>query len=233
MDWTTSDTGSADWRKDITNFDVKSRIAKEMANRLENCDVIGVGSGSTSLLTLHALTKRARKEGWQFTAITTSLEMENVCAELHVRTTSLLQQKPGWSFDGADEIDGFLNMIKGRGGAMLREKLVMTSSPERYVVVDESKRVTRLGQIFPVPLEVIPEALNLVREQLSKYFDVEAMELRSARAKDGPVVTENGNIIIDVRFDEINRDLDLRLNSVPGVIGTGLFIGFNPTVVGA
>ncbi|HVB52385.1 MAG TPA: ribose 5-phosphate isomerase A [Acidimicrobiales bacterium] len=233
MEWPNSKTSNADWRKDITNFDVKELIAKEMANRLKDGDVVGVGSGSTSLLTLRALAERARKNEWQFTAITTSLEMESFCVELRVRTSNLIQQRPDWSFDGADEIDGELNMIKGRGGAMLREKLVMASSPERYVVVDDSKRVERLGQKFPVPIEVMPEALNLVREQLSEFFDIQSMELRSAHAKDGPVITESGNVILDVKFAEVNPDLDLRLNSVPGAIGTGLFIGFNPTVVGA
>jgi len=231
MQWTTSGASNADWQKDIVNLDAKERIALKVADRLRDGDAIGVGSGSTSLVALHALAERARTNGWQFTAITSSLEMEISCAELRIATSNLLQQFPDWSFDGADEIDGALNMIKGRGGAMLREKLVMASSPERYVVVDDSKRVERLGQKFPVPVEVIPESLNLIRAELLRSFSVQLMELRGAIAKDGPVITENGNLILDVVFAGVDPDLDSRLNSLPGVVATGLFIGFNPTII--
>jgi len=231
MKWTTSDMSNGDWRKDIINPDAKERIAQKVAERLRDGDVVGVGSGSTSLVSLHALAERAQKNGWHFTAITSSLEMEISCSELHVATSDLIQQFPDWSFDGADEIDGALNMIKGRGGAMLREKLVMASSPERYVVIDESKRVERLGQKFPVPVEVIPESLNLVRSQLLRSFPVRLMELRAAITKDGPVVTENGNLILDVVFTEVDPELDARLNSQPGVLATGLFMGFHPTII--
>ena len=231
MEWKTPGEGHARSWSDIANFDAKSRIAQEMGGRLRDGDVVGVGSGSTSFLTLRALADRAHQQGWQFTAITTSLEMEIECRELHVATTSLLQSRPEWSFDGADEIDDAGNMIKGRGGAMVREKLIMTSSPDRYVVVDTSKRVDRLGRNVAVPLEIIPESFNLVRSQLEGSFHVLSSELRMSDAKDGPVVTERGNLILDVRFPDVNSDLDSRLNSVPGVVGSGLFFGFSPTVI--
>ncbi|HEY5267111.1 MAG TPA: ribose 5-phosphate isomerase A [Acidimicrobiales bacterium] len=233
MEWTTSQASNADWRTGIVNLDAKERVAQKVADRLRDGDVVGVGSGSTSLVALHALAERAKKNEWHFTAITSSLEMEISCDELRVATSNLLQQFPDWSFDGTDEIDEARNMIKGRGGAMLREKLVMASSPERYVVIDESKRVERLGQKFPVPVEVIPESLNLVRSQLLRSFPVQLMELRAAIAKDGPVITENGNLILDVIFTDIDVELDSRLNSLPGVIATGLFMGFNPTIISA
>jgi ribose 5-phosphate isomerase A len=157
--------------------------------------------------------------------------MEINCANLGVPTSDLLQQRPDWSFDGADEIDGALNMIKGRGGAMLREKIIMASSPERYVVVDKSKMVTKLGERSPIPLEVVPESLRLVEFQLGESFDVTSSALRMAEGKDGPVVTENRNLILDVAFADILPGLDTRLNSVVGVVGSGLFVGFRPTIV--
>jgi ribose 5-phosphate isomerase A len=233
MEWTTSETGHVEWRKKVSNFDAKARIAKEMASRLHDGDVVGVGSGSTSFMVLQALGERARKNEWHFTAITTSLEMEISCHELHVRTSSLLQQRPDWSFDGADEIDGALNMIKGRGGAMLRERLVLSSSPERYIVVDESKRVERLGVNVPIPVEIVPESFNLVRSRLLESFQLRHLDLRLAVSIDGPAMTENGNLILDVGFDNVQPELDSALNSIPGVVGTGLFIGFGPTVISA
>lgn len=233
MEWSQGEIDHPEWRREITNYDAKATIARQMAERLRDGDVVGVGSGSTSQLALHALVERAREAGWRFSAITTSLEMEIACAEVHVKTTSLIHERPDWSFDGADEIDGELNMIKGRGGAMLRERLILASSPERYILVDASKKVDVLGTKFPVPLELIPESLQLVRSRLNDEFDVREVELRMAVAKDGPVITENRNIILEVKFAEVTPDLDPRLDALPGVVATGLFIGFHPTVLSA
>jgi ribose 5-phosphate isomerase A len=231
MEWPASKERDVEWRGEISDRDAKERIAQKMTERLRDGDVVGVGSGSTSLLTLHALVDSAKKQGWRFTAITTSLEMEINCANLGIATSDLLQQRPDWSFDGADEIDAALNMIKGRGGAMLREKIIMASSPERYVVVDQSKMVKKLGERSPIPLEVVPESLRLVEFQLDESFDVTSSTLRMAEGKDGPVVTENRNLILDVTFADVSPELDTRLNSVVGVVGSGLFVGFRPTIV--
>lgn len=231
MEWPASKERDVEWRGEISDRNAKDRIAQKMSERLRDGDVVGVGSGSTSLLTLHALVGSAQKHGWRFTAITTSLEMEINCANLGVPTSDLLQQRPDWSFDGADEVDDALNMIKGRGGAMLREKIIMASSPERYLVVDRSKMVKKLGERTPIPLEVVPESLRLVEFQLGKSFDVASSSLRMAEGKDGPVVTENRNLILDVTFTDVRPELDAELNSVIGVVGTGLFVGFRPTIV--
>lgn len=233
MQWNAAESDHPEWPTTIENYDAKSRVAARAAQRLRDGDVVGVGSGSTSMLALHALVDEARRANRQFSAITTSLEMSIACAELAVPTTSLLQARPDWSFDGADEVDGELNMIKGRGGAMLREKVLLASSPERYILIDESKRVTKLGEETPVPVEVIPEALQLVRSHLLEEFDVRAVELRMAVAKDGPVITEHGNVILEVKFAEITSELDVRLNCVAGVVGSGLFFGFHPTLISA
>jgi ribose 5-phosphate isomerase A len=233
MEWSSSDIDHPEKPSDISNYDAKAKVAQQMADRLHDGDVVGVGSGSTSMLALHALVDQARAQRWYFTAITTSLEIEIACAELHVKTSSLIQERPDWSFDGADEVDGKLNMIKGRGGAMLREKLIIASSPERYILVDASKRVEKLGLKFPIPIELVPESLQLVRSELLEHFQVNEIELRMAEGKDGPVITENRNLILDVRFADVTPDLDPQLNSLPGIVGTGLFVGFHPTVISA
>jgi ribose 5-phosphate isomerase A len=233
MHWNAAESAHPEWPATIENYEAKSQVAAQAAQRLHDGDVVGVGSGSTSMLALHALVDAARRQMWQFSAITTSLEMAIACAELSIPTTSLLQVRPDWSFDGADEVDGDLNMIKGRGGAMLREKLLLASSPERYILIDESKRVTTLGEKAPVPIEVIPEALQLVQSRLLEEFDVREVELRMAIAKDGPVITEHGNLILEVKFSDLTSELDVRLNCVPGVVGSGLFFGFRPSVLSA
>jgi len=231
MEWPDDTPHERKWLDEITNFEAKEGIAREMAGRLRDGDVVGVGSGSTSYLTLVALAERAIVRQWRFTAIATSLEMELACHEHAVPTSNLLQLRPDWSFDGADEIDEDGDMIKGRGGAVLRERLVMASSPERYVVVDGSKRVSVLGTRFPIPVEVIPESLNLVRTQLREDFGASDIDLRRAVGKDGPTITEHGNLLLDVRFPVVRKELDSLLAKVPGVVGTGLFVGFEPTVV--
>ena len=233
MEWNASEIDRPAAPDNISNYEAKLKVARQMAERLRDGDVVGVGSGSTSMLALNSLVDQAKAAGWTFSAITTSLEIEIACAELGVRTSSLIKERPDWSFDGADEVDGQLNMIKGRGGAMLREKLIIASSPERYILVDASKRVEKLGLKFPIPVELVPESLQLVRSELLARFNVHDIELRMAAGKDGPVITENRNLILDVRFANVTPDLDPQLNSLPGIVGTGLFIGFHPTVISA
>jgi ribose 5-phosphate isomerase A len=233
MQWNAASSDHPEWPTTISNYDAKLKVAREAARRLRDGDVVGVGSGSTSLLTLHALVERSHNESLHFRAITTSLEMSIACTELGVPTTSLLDARPDWSFDGADEVDGDANMIKGRGGAMLREKLLLASSPERYILIDESKRVATLGEKARVPIEVIPDALQLVQSQLTTSFDVRDVELRMAVAKDGPVVTEHGNVILEVRFADVTAEIDVRVNCLPGVAASGLFFGFAPTIMSA
>ena len=219
------------WGRAIINRQQKMRVAEQVALQLKDNDVIGVGSGSTSFLTLKALANRRDKEGLHFRAIATSIEMELVCVSFAIPVVSLLNERPDWSFDGADEVDAKDNLIKGRGGAMLREKMLMSACKRVYIVVDPTKRVRRLGQNFPVPIEVIPEALRLVEQNLAKIKAIEHITLRQAKAKDGPVITETGNLIVDVKFGAIDNGMERRLKSIVGVVESGLFIGYKPTVI--
>jgi ribose 5-phosphate isomerase A len=212
------------------NAAAKSQVAAQMADRLRAGDVVGVGSGSTSLLTIHALAARAGAEGLDWVAVCTSYESELTCASLGIRTTTLDVVRPDWSFDGADEVDPASNLNKGRGGALLREKVVMASSPERYVVVDESKLVEHLCSKFPVPVEVLPEAVQFVRHALGG-LGVTRMALRPGGTKDGPAVTEHGNLLLDVWLPAIDDGTERQLQAIPGVIECGLFLGYAPTVL--
>lgn len=219
------------WQRDIKNRALKEKAAHKLAARLKDGDVVGAGSGSTSYLTLIALSERKDKENLNFRVIPTSLEIELACADLSIPTTELKVERPDWSFDGADEVDANNNIIKGRGGALLREKLVIAASPEVYIVIDKSKRVKRLGQNFPVPVEVHPEAVQLVESALHKIKEVSEVVLRQAIAKDGPVITESGNLIFDIWFKHIPADTEQKLKSIVGVVESGLFMGYPVTVI--
>lgn len=218
------------WAGAVANEEAKRASAAQMALRLRPGEVVGVGSGSTSLLTLEALAERGRAEGIAWSAVPTSLEVELTCAGYGVPVASLAASRPDWSFDGADEVDPAGNLIKGRGGALLREKIVMASSPERYVVVDPTKLVERLGSRFPVPIEVVPEALRLVGDALGKRGYSEVV-LRHGDGKDGPLITERGNYLLDARIGDIDHDTERELKAIPGVVESGLFFGFSPKVV--
>jgi ribose 5-phosphate isomerase A len=218
------------WPTPVANDAAKRAAAAQMAERLRPGDVVGVGSGSTSRLTIDALAARARAEGIEWTAVPTSIEVELTCAAQGVATGSLAVLRPDWSFDGADEVDGAANLIKGRGGALLREKLVMASSPERYVVVDPTKLVERLGTRFAVPLEVVPEALRVVGDALARRGCTDVV-VRHTDGKDGPLITERGNLLLDARLADITEHTEAELKAIPGVVESGLFIGYRPTVV--
>lgn len=230
MEWKNNIINSLLWGKTITRREEKELVANKIASMANDGDIIGIGSGSTSYMALLALAKRVRDEKLQIKAIPTSLEITVACAQLNIPVTSLMEYKPDWAFDGADEIDCNLSLIKGRGGAMFKEKLLINSSPRTYIVADSSKMVSRLGINFPVPVEIFPHALTYVGQALGELFPRE-MNLRMAEGKDGPIITENGNLILDVWFDEIPDTMERAIKSITGVIESGLFIGYQVEII--
>ena len=218
------------WKEEIKNREQKEQVAKKIAQKVQDGDVIGFGSGSTSYLTAIEIANKIKMENLKITAIPTSYEMKMLCTYLEIPTATLEEKKPDWCFDGADEVDHDNWLIKGRGAAMFNEKLNIKASNEVYILVDETKIVNKLGTNFPIPVECNPKALNLVKEELYK-MGANTIELRLALKKDGPVITENGNLILDVRFNNIDETLERRLKNITGVIETGLFIGYNVNIV--
>ena len=213
------------WSNNIENYAAKRQVALRVARQLKDGDVVGVGSGSTSYTAIEAIGERLKEENIRCLAIPTSHEAAFACASVGMALTSLWEHSPDWSFDGADEVDKASNIIKGRGGAMFKEKLLMRASPRCLILIDESKKVERLGQNFPIPVEVHPAALTVVERGLIA-LGAEEIVFRLAKKKDGPVITENGNFILDVRFREIGEGLEQALKSLTGVLETGLFWGF-------
>lgn len=221
------------WSQEIINYEQKAKVAEKIAALVGNNQVIGFGSGSTSFLAAQAIGRRLREEKLIIVALPTSSEIRTACISLGIPVSTINDLKPDWCFDGADEVDPNNWLIKGRGGAMFHEKLIMSNSQVSYIIVDDSKIVSRLGERFPVPVECIPAAYISVIDRLYK-LSAKKVDLRlSGKAKDGPVITENGNYILDAVFEEIHSGMESQIKSIVGVIESGLFIGYNVEVIKA
>ena len=230
MNWNSNIISNLAWSGAIINLEGKQRVADEIAAKVKDGDILGVGSGSTVYVALQAIAKRIKEEKLNIKAIPTSIEISLFCAKLGIPLTTLYENKPNWLFDGADEVDPKHNLIKGRGGALFKEKLLISSSPKNYIIVDDTKLVDKLGTNFPVPIEVFPEALLHVEEKLLE-LGADELVLRPAKGKDGPIITENGNLLIDARFYNITDDLEFNIKSITGVIDSGLFINYNVEIL--
>jgi ribose 5-phosphate isomerase A len=218
------------WSDTIINLEGKQKVADIIAAKVKDGDILGVGSGSTVYVALQAISKRIKEEKLNVKAIPTSIEISLFCAKLGIPLTTLYENKPDWLFDGADEVDPNRSLIKGRGGAMFKEKLLISSSPVNYIIIDDSKQVKKLGTNFPVPIEVFPAALLHVEDELRK-IGATSLLIRPAKGKDGPIITENGNMVLDAHFDDIDNDMEIKIKSITGVIESGLFINYNVDIL--
>ena len=161
MNWTMQDD-YLNWNGIISNEDEKINIAKKVAEKVKDGEVIGFGSGSTSFLTIKEIAKKIKNENLKIKAIPTSYETKLLCSALEIPTVSIIEKKPDWCFDGTDEIDENNWLIKGRGAAMFKEKINILNSPKVYILADESKFVKKLGDKFKIPVECYPETINYI-----------------------------------------------------------------------
>lgn len=166
MEWENQLIQELQWSNKISNKASKELVAQEIAGLAKDGDAIGAGSGSTVYLTLFALAQRVKQESLHIEIIPTSAEISMTCIQLGLPQTTLWNKRPDWTFDGADEVDPHNNLIKGRGGAMFKEKLLIKSSGKTYIIVDESKLVSKLGSKYPIPVEVFPHALSHVENEI-------------------------------------------------------------------
>ncbi len=204
--------------------DVKKAVAREALSFVEDDMIVGLGTGSTTAHFIRLLGKKVMEEELEIYGIPTSHQSRLLAIESGIPTVSMDEVDAiDLAVDGADEVDPELNLIKGRGAALTMEKIIEYRAGTFLVLVDESKLVERLGQKMPVPIEVIPAAWRAIAEEL-EVFNAEA-ELRMAVKKDGPVITDNGNFILDARFALIEDplDMEMELNSIPGVVENGIF----------
>jgi ribose 5-phosphate isomerase A len=210
---------------------MKEIVARELASRIRDGEIIGVGTGTTVDAALQEIGKRIKNENLRVQVVPTSLESSWRCHEIGLSTLYPgYRGKLSWGFDGADEVDGNLWLIKGKGGALLKEKILAARCERFVVIVDDSKLVRKLGERCPIPVEVVPEALWVVEQELQRFGALEA-KLRPATGKHGPIITEAGNLIIDARFAEITPELALAIKSVVGVVEHGVFMDLADEVI--
>lgn len=213
------------WNGEISNIEEKMRLAEKISELVKDGQTIGFGSGSTSFLAIKKIAEKIQNENIKITAIPTSYEVKLLCSSLGIPTASILEMKPDWSFDGADEVNSSNWLIKGRGAAMFKEKINIANSEKVYILIDSTKVVDNLGKNFSIPVECYPETIEYVKEQLYK-LGAKSCELRKAKGKDGPVITENNNFVIDAKFESIQESLERDIKNIIGVIESGLFIGY-------
>ena len=183
--------------------------------------VVGLGTGSTARYAVEKLGEMV-KEGLDIVGIPTSLETEQLARKAGIPLSTIDEHDIDLTIDGADQVDGDLNLIKGGGGALLREKMVASCSREEIIVVDESKITDRFS--FPLPVEVVKFGWKSVARKL------ESMGLEPARRE---FVTDNGNYILDCRYGSIDdpEEMERMLNGIPGVVENGLFVGLATMVI--
>lgn len=217
---------SLEWNNNIKNKEEKEVLARMIASKVKNGDVISFGSGTTSFLAVKEIGKKCKKEKMEIIAIPTSEQIQLLCEYLDIKTGSLGEYKINWGFDGADEVDENNSLIKGLGGALYKEKMNIRETPIVYILVDKSKMVSNLGEKCAVPVECDKDKVNDVIQNLKKMG---ATECNIRKKKDGQVnyVTENGKYIVDARFKKITCDMEEKINSIDGVLENGLFIGYD------
>ncbi len=215
----------------ISDLEAKREIGEQVAAVARDGEVIGAGSGSTSFCVVQALGRRvAAGELRGVTVVPTSLEVASTAHHVGLAVLQSGLRRLDWAFDGADEVDPAGNLIKGRGGALLREKLAFAMTERRYVVVDASKFVDVLGERFAVPFEVTPDAVELFEAEVAGIGS-QALPRMAGGGKDGPVITERGNLLIDVRMKPVEREVIAGLEALPGVLTSGAFFGFAAELV--
>ena len=211
------------------------QVVADMAIREVKSDMIlGLGSGSTAALMIKRLAGEIRSGKLKnIRGVATSFQSEVLALELNIPLIDLASvSQIDLAIDGADEVDPGFQLIKGGGACHVREKLVASKADQLLIVVDETKLVKNLNQSFPLPVEVIPNAWKQVQEVLSKIDGNST--LRMANKKAGPVVTDQGNLILDVFFNEgikKPKEIEMSINNIPGVLENGLFVDITDKVL--
>jgi ribose 5-phosphate isomerase A len=192
--------------------------------------VLGLGTGSTVYYFLHELGRMVR-EGVHMTGVPTSIQTTQLATQLAIPLTTLDDQPHlDLAVDGADEVDDQLNLVKGAGGALLREKIIAASAARFLVVVDESKIVTRLGERYPLPVEVVPFGHTPAMRAMEGL----GARVTLRRGTNGqPWLSDNGNYILDCHFGPIADPVALQqeLLAIPAVVESGLFLNMTDTVI--
>ncbi len=212
-------------------INTKQLAAEHAVTFIKNGMIVGLGTGSTAAYAIQKIGARVAVENLRIRAIATSQRSEAMAHELNIPIVSFEEvQQIDLTIDGADEVDEQLNLIKGGGGALLREKIVAVNSRQLIIVVDESKMVKHLGKFY-LPVEVVPFALTVVKRRLEALNCTANLRMKD----DKPYTTDNGNYILDCAFGQIEQPAQLHdtIKAITGVVDNGLFIQRANTVITA
>ena len=206
--------------------DAKRRAVLKALQPIRNGWIIGLGSGTTTAYALAEIARLSRARHFDLSVVPTSHQIENLAISHGLRIKTMNEAHTvDYAMDGADQVEvPSLNLIKGGGAALLREKVVDSTAHKLAIVVDETKIVKRLGDKQAIPLEVFPFAYKSVQIRLTNMGA--RARLRESSGKVGPVITDNGNFILDAEFGRLENPsrLDRQLKMLPGLVETGLFL---------
>ncbi len=213
---------------------MKHAVAEAAIGQIKDGMILGLGSGSTAALMIKALgAKIAKGELRNIVGVSTSFQGEVLASQLGIPLQTLSAvSRIDLAIDGADEVDPSFQLIKGGGACHVQEKLVASLSERFIVVVDSTKIVERLNLDFLLPVEVLPTAWRQVQTHLADLGG--SAELRMAKFKAGPVVTDQGNLVLDVGMKNGIQDpeeLERSINNIPGVLENGLFVNLTDEVL--
>ena len=213
---------------------MKKIVADAAIKEVRSDMIIGLGSGSTAALMIKSLAKEISTGKLRnIRGVPTSFQSEVLALELDIPLIDLASvSQIDLAIDGADEVDPRFQLIKGGGACHVREKLVAAKANQLLIVVDETKLVNNLNKSFPLPVEVLPNAWKYVQDVISEINGKST--LRMATKKAGPVVTDQGNLILDVLFDDgiqNPKEIEMTVNNIPGVLENGLFVDLTDKVL--
>ncbi len=213
--------------------ELKKAAGVRAADMIKDGMTVGLGTGSTAAHMVNRLAERIKTEGLHVVAVSTSWSTTLQCRSLGIPLKEMGEVSHlDMVIDGADEIDDQRNLIKGRGAAHLLEKIVASMTDNYVIIADSGKKVNKLGEKFAVPLEIIPGAIAVVTERVKKLGGDLKVRM-GAPGKDGPVISDSGNLIADAKFgiienpDKLARDLE----HIVGIVGHGLFVGMATKVI--
>ena len=213
--------------------ELKKAAGVRAADMIKDGMTVGLGTGSTAAHMVNRLAERIKNEGLSVVGVSTSWSTTLQCRSLGIPLKEMGEVSHlDMVIDGADEIDDQRNLIKGRGAAHLLEKIVASMTDNYVIIADSGKKVNKLGEKFAVPLEIIPGAIAVVTERVEKLGGDLKVRM-GAPGKDGPVISDCGNLIADAKFgiienpDKLARDLE----HIVGIVGHGLFVGMATKVI--
>jgi ribose 5-phosphate isomerase A len=210
----------------------KQKAATEAVKHVKDGFVVGLGSGSTAAFAIQAIGERIKQENLNVMGIPTSYQAFLLAVECKIPITTLDEHPEiNLTIDGADQVTPELNLIKGMGAAMAREKIVAAASKLNIIIADQQKKVKLLGENNQVvPIEVLPFAISPVKQKLVAVGGKPSV--REGKGKLGPVITDNGNAVLDTYFGEIKNpaELAVQVKMIPGVVETGFFVGLTDIV---